>query len=471
MKKTISVLLSFILIITSTFCFSFTASADDEVFTYDEATKTLTVDVNGAVYQAQIDELAYKNEIERVNVQKSVTELGLNTFASLSSLKKLVVLNPDCVFNKDGVLPKRSDITIYSPDNSDTSAAKTHAREHGYNFKLVYFISFTSLMGKTTIVNALEDYTAEDLAKEAPILSFTNVIHKDTGDTYCKWEPEFVAPKDFKGPYIENRIKDAKCEDNLKPEPTITEATCTKDGKREEICALCGRVVKTTIIPAKGHDFGDNNELEYCKNCNEPNTNYTPPTTTTEPTSETEPTTSTTVTQPTTAVSTTQAPASETTTAATAISTTVAPSSEPVTSAAPTATTAASTESQTSASATQTTKNSTTTKKQTTTKKANKTVKKPKNTKIKKLTSKKANLTITWSKVSSVKGYQIQVATDKKFKKNKKTVTINKQKTTKTTIKKLKSKKKYYVRIRTYKVSKNKKVYSSWSKAKTVKIK
>mgnify|MGYP000481197346 CR=1 FL=1 len=53
-------------------------------------------------------------------------------------------------------------------------------------------------------------------------------------------------------------------------------------------------------------------------------------------------------------------------------------------------------------------------------------------------TRKKANLTITWSKISGVKGYQIQVATDKKFKKNKKTVTIKKQKTTKKTIKKLK---------------------------------
>ncbi len=466
MKKTISVLLSFILIVTSTFCFSFTASADDEVFTYDEATKTLTVDVKGTVYQAQIDELEYTDEIERVNVQKNVTELDLGAFASLSSLKKLVVLNPDCVFNNNGVLKKGADVTIYSTDNS---TAQTHANQHEYKFLHIYFISFT-IFTTTTVVNALEDYSVDDLLKEAPKFTFTDVIHSDTGyDTYCKWKPDVVAPKDSKiSSYTQEIVNNAKCEDNLKPEPTITEATCTEDGKREEICALCGRVVKTTIIPAKGHDFGDNNELEYCKNCNEKNTK---PTTTTEPTSETEPTTSTTVTQPSTAVSTTQTPTSETTTAATAISTTVAPSSEPVTTTAPTATTAASTEPQTSASATQTTKNSITTKKQTTTKKANKTVKKPKNTKIKKLTSKKANLTITWSKVSGVKGYQIQVATDKKFKKNKKTVTVKKQKNTKTTIKKLKSKKKYYVRIRTYKTSNGKKIYSSWSKAKTIKIK
>ncbi len=96
---------------------------------------------------------------------------------------------------------------------------------------------------------------------------------------------------------------------------------------------------------------------------------------------------------------------------------------------------------------------------------------KPKSAKLKKATGSKKAITLTWAKVKGVKGYQIQVATDKKFKKNKKTVTIKKQKTTKTTVKKLKAKKKYFVRIRTYKTVNGKKVYSSWSKAKTVKTK
>lgn len=74
-------------------------------------------------------------------------------------------------------------------------------------------------------------------------------------------------------------------------------------------------------------------------------------------------------------------------------------------------------------------------------------------------------------KVSGVKGYQIQLATDKKFKKNKKSITIKKQKTTKNKVKKLKAKKKYYVRVRTYKTVKGKKVYSSWSKVKSIKTK
>ena len=98
-------------------------------------------------------------------------------------------------------------------------------------------------------------------------------------------------------------------------------------------------------------------------------------------------------------------------------------------------------------------------------------VKKPKSTSIKKAKGSKKAVALEWKKVSGVKGYQVQVATDKKFKKNKKTVNIKKQKTTKTTVKKLKAKKKYYVRIRTYKIVNGKKVYSSWSKVKSVKTK
>lgn len=100
-----------------------------------------------------------------------------------------------------------------------------------------------------------------------------------------------------------------------------------------------------------------------------------------------------------------------------------------------------------------------------------KAVSKPKSAKIKKVKAAKKAIAVEWKKVSGVKGYQIQVAIDKKFKKNKKTATVKKQKTTKVTIKKLKAKKKYYVRIRTYKTVKGKKIYSSWSKVKTVKTK
>lgn len=125
-------------------------------------------------------------------------------------------------------------------------------------------------------------------------------------------------------------------------------------------------------------------------------------------------------------------------------------------------------ESATTPSTTQPTTTQPTTKPSTT--KNTKTVK-PKKTSIKKLSKGKKKFTVTWAKVSGVKGYQIQYSSNKKFKKNNKSVTVTKQKTTKATVKKLKSKKKYYVRVRTYKTVNGKKIYSSWSKVKSVKTK
>ena len=80
---------------------------------------------------------------------------------------------------------------------------------------------------------------------------------------------------------------------------------------------------------------------------------------------------------------------------------------------------------------------------------------KPKATSISSLKAGSKKFTVKWKKqATQTTGYQVQVATNKKFKKNKKTVTIKKQKTTKTTVKKLKAKKKYYVRVCTYKTVK-----------------
>ena len=89
----------------------------------------------------------------------------------------------------------------------------------------------------------------------------------------------------------------------------------------------------------------------------------------------------------------------------------------------------------------------------------------------------KKGFTVKYKKqATQTTGYQIQYATDKNFKKNKKAVTVKKNKTTSVKVKKLKAKKKYYVRVRTYKNVKDtegnaKKLYSSWSKTKTVKTK
>ena len=83
-----------------------------------------------------------------------------------------------------------------------------------------------------------------------------------------------------------------------------------------------------------------------------------------------------------------------------------------------------------------------------------------KNVKGKKISTK-------WKKVKGAKGYQLQYALNKKFKKKKSIQT----KKTKYIIKKLKKKKTYYIRVRAYKMNGKKKVYGKWSKVKKVKVK
>ena len=87
---------------------------------------------------------------------------------------------------------------------------------------------------------------------------------------------------------------------------------------------------------------------------------------------------------------------------------------------------------------------------------------------ISKVTSPKSKqIKVTWGK-KSYTGYQVQIATDRKFTKNQKTVTIKKASTVSTTFTKLKGKTKYYVRVRAYKTYNGKNYYSAWSKAKYV---
>lgn len=107
--------------------------------------------------------------------------------------------------------------------------------------------------------------------------------------------------------------------------------------------------------------------------------------------------------------------------------------------------------------------------------KPTKPVVKTKKATIKKLTPKKKALKVTWKKVSGAKGYEIKLATNKKFTRNKKTVKVKKGSATSKTVKKLKSGKKYFVKIRAYKkvtidgytVTAN----GPWSKVKSKKVK
>lgn len=80
---------------------------------------------------------------------------------------------------------------------------------------------------------------------------------------------------------------------------------------------------------------------------------------------------------------------------------------------------------------------------------------------------KKCKIKVTWKKVSNSLGYQIQYATNKKFKKAKKKTV----KSTSVTLRKLKKKKTYFIRIRAYKIADGKKVYGKWSSVKKVKVK
>lgn len=99
----------------------------------------------------------------------------------------------------------------------------------------------------------------------------------------------------------------------------------------------------------------------------------------------------------------------------------------------------------------------------------------PKGTNLSKVTAKKKSFLAKWKKQSAqTSGYELQYATNAKFK-GAKIKTVKKNKTTSIAVKKLKAKKKYYVRVRTYKTvkinGKSMKLYSNWSKAKKVKVK
>ena len=101
----------------------------------------------------------------------------------------------------------------------------------------------------------------------------------------------------------------------------------------------------------------------------------------------------------------------------------------------------------------------------------------PKGTSIKKLKKAKKAVKIKLKKQSAkmaktrITGYQVWLATNKKFTKNKKSVNFNGYKKVSKKVAKLKGGKKYYVKVRTYMKVKGTKFYSKWSKVKTVKTK
>ena len=94
----------------------------------------------------------------------------------------------------------------------------------------------------------------------------------------------------------------------------------------------------------------------------------------------------------------------------------------------------------------------------------------PKATSLKSLKAIPRGFKATWAKrAKQTSGYQLMYATNAKFTKGKKVVTISKPGTVSKKVAKLKAKKRYYVKVRTYKKVGGKTYYSTWSKVKTVK--
>lgn len=97
-------------------------------------------------------------------------------------------------------------------------------------------------------------------------------------------------------------------------------------------------------------------------------------------------------------------------------------------------------------------------------------VKKPgKVTGLKVKNKKKNKIIVSWKWKTSVSGFQIQYAQNKKFTKKKKSKMVGGWTSLKI-ITKLKKGKTYYVRVRAYKKSSGKKIYGKWSKIKKIKI-
>ena len=98
----------------------------------------------------------------------------------------------------------------------------------------------------------------------------------------------------------------------------------------------------------------------------------------------------------------------------------------------------------------------------------------PKGTTIKQMVPLSKALIINWNRQEKkmskkrITGYQVQLATNKKFSKNVKKVKVADYEKAAQMIKKLKGGKKYFVRIRTYMTIDKKDYFSKWSPVKTI---
>lgn len=424
MKKALSIFLSIVMLLTMSAGLNITARAEQSVkSSFDEATGTLTFSGKGTVSASSYDYGNIGDKIRKVIVNVGIDEIQSYAFSKADKLQSVIIYDQTCQISAQGILPiETDDVTFYGFDKSKT---QEWALNHKYPFKYIYTITFLKRNNSVSkIIYALDGETAQEVSAKAPNFSFAAYPYTGGDMNNAHYAPVW-------SPSISAATKDQQYKEHPKLRmcteiQIITkEPTCAETGVLSTVCDICKRTLETKELAKTDNHVFENNE-EFCTVCHKvKNPNYTTTTTTTS-------------------VPTTQA-----------VQPPATSSTRPTTK--PTAT-----------KASKPTKNA---KKVS----GNWVDSKYKKASISKLSKGKKAITVRWKKVKTIKGYQIQLATDKKFKKNKKTVTISKQKTTKTTVKKLKGKKKYYVRIRTYKNVKYKgktiKVYSSWSKVKTVKTK
>lgn len=421
MKKALSIFLSLVMLLTMSAGLNITARAEQSVkSSFDEATGTLTFTGKGTVSASSYDYGNIGDKIRKVIVNVGIDEIQDYAFSKAVKLQSIIIYDQTCQISAQDILPiGKNDVTFYGFDKSKT---QEWALNHKYPFKYIYTITFLKRNNSVSkIIYALDGETAQEISAKAPNFSFAAYPYTggDMNNAHYApvWSPSISAVTNDK--QYKETAKIRMCTETQK---ITKEPTCAETGVLSTVCSICGRTLETKELAKTNNHVFDNNE-EFCLVCHKvKNPNYTTTTTTTSaPTTQPQATSST---QPTTKPTATKA-------------------SKP-------------------------TKNA---KKVS----GNWVDSKYKKASISKLSKGKKAITVRWKKVKTIKGYQIQLATDKKFKKNKKTVTISKQKTTKATVKKLKAKKKYYVRIRTYKnvkyQGKTIKVYSSWSKVKTVKTK
>lgn len=420
-KKALSIFLSIVMLLTMSAGLNITARAEQSVkSSFDEATGTLTFTGKGTVSASSYDYGNIGDKIRKVIVNVGIDEIQDYAFSKAEKLQSVIIYDQTCQISAQGILPiGKDDVTFYGFDKSKT---QEWALNHKYPFKYIYTITFLKRDNSVSkIIYALDGETAQEISAKAPNFSFAAYPYTggDMNNAHYApvWSPSISAATSDKQYKEHPRLRMCTEIQKITKEPT-----CAETGVLSTVCSICGRTLETKELAKTDNHVFDNNE-EFCLVCHKvKNPNYTTTTTTTS-------------------TPTTQPPATS--------------SMQPTTK--PTAT-----------KASKPTKNA---KKVS----GNWVDSKYKKASISKLSKGKKAITVKWKKVKTIKGYQIQLATDKKFKKNKKTVTISKQKTTKTTVKKLKAKKKYYVRIRTYKnvkyQGKTIKVYSSWSKVKTIKTK